>query len=178
MIVHKCERGIFHSMVFETGAAAPSRPAHPAIPRLAASAAALKDASRRARARWPRKNEAILDRGSARSPGVFRPGRENGTPAEPENIDCGCALANASTATNGEQLCLVRAGRVCRLRLSITGGRIRVCVVFVSQGWGSVHRCLLHNSGEYQRFRQEFKITTGVSRCYTPLGLCDKGLLA
>jgi hypothetical protein len=138
MIVHKCERGIFHSMVFETGAAAPSRPAHPAIPRLAASAAALKDASRRARARWPRKNEAILDRGSARSPGVFRPGRENGTPAEPENIDCGCALANASTATNGEQLCLVRAGRVCRLRLSITGGRIRVCVVFVSQGWGSV----------------------------------------
>src|ERR1019366_3345115 len=67
----------------------PCRPARPAVPRLAAGAAALKDASRRASARWPRKNEAILDRGGARCLGMFRPGRENGTPAEPENVDCG-----------------------------------------------------------------------------------------
>ena len=40
--------------------------------------AAVKDATRRARARWPAKWRAILDRGSARRPGRFRPGQENG----------------------------------------------------------------------------------------------------
>src|ERR1019366_5110638 len=68
---------------------APYGPARPVVLRLAAAAAALKDASRRASARWPRKNEAILDRGGARCLGMFRPGRENGTPAQPENVDCG-----------------------------------------------------------------------------------------
>src|SRR5450432_3470986 len=80
---------------------APYRPARPAVLRLATGAAAVKDASRRASARWPRKNEAILDRGDARCPGMFRPGRENGTPAEPENVDRGRWLANASATTNG-----------------------------------------------------------------------------
>jgi len=60
-------------------------PARPAAVRLAAAAPALKDASCRASARWPRKNEAILDLGGARCLELFRPGRENGTPAEPEN---------------------------------------------------------------------------------------------
>src|ERR1019366_9058167 len=92
------------------------RLAHPAVPRLAARGAALKEPSRRASARWPRKNEAILDRGGARCLGMFRPGRENGTPAEPENGDCGRRLANASATTNGGHLYVVPAGRVYRLR--------------------------------------------------------------
>src|ERR1019366_581069 len=90
------------------------RLAHPAVPRLAASAAALKDASRRASARWPRKNEAILDRGGARCLGVFRPGRENGTQAEPEKVDCGGRLANAS-ATRTTRCFTSPGGRVYRL---------------------------------------------------------------
>src|ERR1700690_1132110 len=78
---------------------APYRPARPAVPRLAAGAAALKDASRRASARWPRKNEAIPDRGGTRCLGMFRPGRENGTPAEPENVVFARRLADAWTNT-------------------------------------------------------------------------------
>jgi hypothetical protein len=54
---------------------------------LAVGDAALKNASRRARARWPRENEAILDRGIARRQGIFRRGQENGFQAKPENVD-------------------------------------------------------------------------------------------
>src|SRR5579863_6702748 len=119
----------------------PCGPARPAVLRLAAGATALKDASRRASARWPRKNEAILDRGDARRLAMFRPGRENGTPAEPENIDCDRALANASATTNGAHLYVVLPGRVYRLRRRGERRRIPGCVsVFVSQGWGSVHK--------------------------------------
>jgi hypothetical protein len=111
----------------------------PATLRLAAGTAALKDASRRASARWPRKNEAILDRGDPRCLGMFRPGRENGTrpnqktsivvigwrtlqqpPTEAANM---CLLPTTSAACDDQRL----------------GGRIQVCLVFVSQGWGSVH---------------------------------------
>jgi hypothetical protein len=58
---------------------APYKLARPVVMSLATGAAALKDASRRANTRWPRKNEAILDRGGARCLGLLRPGRENGT---------------------------------------------------------------------------------------------------
>src|SRR5271170_7306367 len=83
-------------------------PARPAVLRLATGATALKDASRRASARWPRKNEAILDRGDARCLAMFRPGRENGTPAEPENVDCAGRLANAVATRNGGRSCVIR----------------------------------------------------------------------
>src|SRR5580658_1140172 len=91
-------------------------PARPAVLRLAAGATALKDASRRASARWPRKNEAILDRGDVRRLAMFRPGRENGTPTEPENIGCERALANASATANGAHHYVVPSSRVYRLR--------------------------------------------------------------
>ena len=111
----------------------------PGCPRLAAETAALKDASRRAIARWPRKNEAILDRGGPHCLGMFRPGRENATPAEPENVVCARRLTDAWTNTNGKHLYAVTPGHGCRLRWPCTEGRIWVCPIYVSQGWGSVH---------------------------------------
>jgi hypothetical protein len=121
----------------------------PAAPRLATDVAALKDASRRANARWPRKNEAILDRGDVRCLGMVRPGRENGTPAEPENVDCDGRLANAA-ATGTAEVCLVawRGESTACGDLSV-GGRIGECVIFVSQGWGSVHNA----AGDFTRRR-------------------------
>jgi hypothetical protein len=109
---------MFGSVVFwpEVRLHAPYRPAHPAVLRLAAGTAALKDASRRAIARWPRKNEAILDRGGPRCLGMLRPGRENGTPAEPENAVCARRLAVAGTNTHGGHLHAVAPGHACRLR--------------------------------------------------------------
>jgi hypothetical protein len=111
----------------------------PAVLRLAAGAAALKDASRRASARWPRKNEAILDLGGARCLGMFRPGRENGTPAEPENVDHGRRFANAAASRNGGNYRVARRVEFTACSDLAVGGRIGECVVFVSQGWGSVH---------------------------------------
>jgi hypothetical protein len=118
---------------------APSRPARPTLKRLAASAAALKDASRRASARWPLKNEAILDRGGTRCLGMFRPGRENGTPAEPENVDCGSRPANVVATRNGGNVRIVRSVEFTACGDLAVGGRKGECVVLVSQGWGSVH---------------------------------------
>ena len=78
----------------------PYWPIHPAVRRLAAETTALKDASRRAIARWPRKNEAILDRGGLRRLEMFRPGRENATLTEPENVVVARRLAKAGTNTS------------------------------------------------------------------------------
>jgi hypothetical protein len=71
---------------------------------------------------------------------MFRPGRGNATPTEPENIDGDRVLANASATTNGAHL----LRRTCGpgLPLAATWGSEAeswVCLVFVSQGWGSVH---------------------------------------
>src|SRR5271168_3823054 len=54
-------------------------PRSPDLPEAGAVLAAVKDAARRASARWP---AAILDGGCARRPGVVRPGRRNG-PLQP-----------------------------------------------------------------------------------------------
>ena len=56
----------------------PREAGRPDLPEPGAVLAAVKDAARRARARWPAKRRAILDRGSARRPGRGRPGRGNG----------------------------------------------------------------------------------------------------
>jgi hypothetical protein len=111
---------------------------------MAAGAAALKDATRRASARWPRKNEAILDRGSTRCLGMFRPGRENGASAEPENVGCGRWLAKASVTVNGGGLFAAAAGRVYRLWRPAYRRQTGVCLIFVSQGWGSVQHIGVH----------------------------------
>ena len=50
----------------------------PDLPEPGAVLAAVKDAARRARARWPAKGRATLDRGGARRPEEVRPGRRNG----------------------------------------------------------------------------------------------------
>jgi hypothetical protein len=43
---------------------------------------------------------------------MVRPGRENGTPAEPENVDCGYWTANASASTNNGHLDIAADGRI------------------------------------------------------------------
>ena len=105
--------------------------------RLPAGAVALKDASRRASARWPRKDEAILDRDGPRCLGMVRPGRENGTTTEPENVDRGRWLANTPVTTKDERDYFVAAGPCYCLRCPGTGGKITECLIVVSQGWGS-----------------------------------------
>jgi len=122
----------------------PGRPTRPAGPRMAAGTAALKDASRRASARWPRKNEAILDRGGTRCLGMFRPGRENGASTEPENISRGRWLAKASVTVNGGGLFAAAAGRVYRLWRPAHRRQTGVCLISVSQGWGSVQTICVH----------------------------------
>src|SRR5580700_11444855 len=99
-------------------------PARPAVRRLAAGATALKDASRRASARWPRKNEAILDRGDARCLAMFRPGRENGTPAEPENVDHADRLASTPQTRNGGRSSITRRVEFTTCRDLPVGDRI------------------------------------------------------
>jgi hypothetical protein len=97
---------------------------------------------RAAQARWPRKNEAILDRGNARCLGMFRPGRENGIPAEPENVDCSGQSANAAATRNGGNSCVARRVQFTACGDLAAGGKIGECVIFVSQGWGSVQNYL------------------------------------
>jgi hypothetical protein len=70
---------------------------------------------------------------------MFRPGRENGTPAEPENVDCDRRLANASTTTNGGHRYATTDAALIACGDLRTGGKIRVCLISVSRGWGSVH---------------------------------------
>ena len=80
-----------------------------------------------------------LDRGDARCLAMFRPGRGNATPTEPENIDGDRVLANASATTNGAHLLRRTCGR--GMPLAATWGSAAEsweCLVFVSQGWGSV----------------------------------------
>jgi hypothetical protein len=81
-------------------------------------ATAVKDASRRANARWPHKNEAILDRGGTHCPGMFRPGRENGSPAEPENVGSGCW---SRTQRRARTAGIFRCPGGSRLPLAVTG---------------------------------------------------------
>jgi hypothetical protein len=139
------------SIVHQTG-----RP--PAVPRLATGVAALKDASRRTSARWPRKNEAILDRGDGRCLGMVRLGRENGTPAEPENVDGGGRLANVAATRNGGKSCVARRLEFAACGDLAVGGRIGKCVIFVSQGWGSIHCFVsLKNNAKYAKDRKERK---------------------
>ena len=92
---------------------------------------------RAAQARQPWKSEAILDRDGARCRGMLRPGRENGTPAEPENADCGPWLANTPVTTIDERLYFIAAGPDYCLRCPDTGGEITECLIVVSHGWGS-----------------------------------------
>jgi hypothetical protein len=70
---------------------------------------------------------------------MVRPGRENGTPTEPENVDRGRWLANTPVTTKDERDYFVAAGPCYCLRCPGTEGKITECLIVVSQGWGSPH---------------------------------------
>ena len=106
-----------------------SRGRVPDLPERGVVLAAVKDATRRARARWPAKRRAILDRGSARRPGEFRPGRRNGSQPNretPQRGWNGSALPtpNSEEARFWKPPSRVRRPRVSRQPfLSCTNGR-------------------------------------------------------
>jgi hypothetical protein len=72
---HRPRRGQSQRQLQQGGVPHDDPPHAPILMKPCAVLAPLKDASRRASARWP---AAILDRGCARRLGVVRPGRRNG----------------------------------------------------------------------------------------------------
>ena len=72
----------------------------PHLPERGAVLAAVKDAARRASARWPAKRRSILDRASARRPPTRRPGRGNGPQPNQETLEKPAPPADTPSATH------------------------------------------------------------------------------